>query len=479
MANMAIHRMLPTVLAGMLTVFLMAGAVSGCSGNHSLPPNNCGTDGALFTLTGTVTGLAGFGLEVHTSPNPSGPIVNMDVFGNGSQQLGAVNCNTPYELTVASQPLDPPQTCVIANGSGPGGETAFPPSGVSNIVITCTTNPPRFAYVVNQGSNNISAYTLDAATGVLTPVAGSPFAAGHVPAAVAVDPAGRYVYVANQSDATISAFEIDRATGALTPVAGSPFATPAAPTSVAIDPSGTLVYVTNSGAGTVSVYTISASSGALTVVTGSPFAIGGSPSSVIVAPGNNYTVFVADHSQGTVSNYAPPFLGVLAIAPGWPLAIGPGPLSMAIDPPVAGAGGALYVASGTANTLTGLAEIQTAQAAATPGSPYPTGTGPASVALTPLNNSLYVANAGSSDISAYSVDALTGALTTLTGSPFSAGLQPSSLAIDPTGTFVYETDTGSNGVSVYAINPATGALTPISGSPFAAGARPAAIAISD
>ena len=32
-----------------------------------------------------------------------------------------------------------------------------------------------FAYVANQGSNNVSAYTIAPGTGVLTPVPGSPF----------------------------------------------------------------------------------------------------------------------------------------------------------------------------------------------------------------------------------------------------------------------------------------------------------------
>jgi hypothetical protein len=39
----------------------------------------------------------------------------------------------------------------------------------------------RFAYVPNIFSNNVSAYTIDATTGALTAVAGSPFAAGSWP----------------------------------------------------------------------------------------------------------------------------------------------------------------------------------------------------------------------------------------------------------------------------------------------------------
>lgn len=48
------------------------------------------------------------------------------------------------------------------------------------------TTPPvlqgtGFAYVSNKFSNNVSAYRIDANTGALTAVAGSPFAAGTSP----------------------------------------------------------------------------------------------------------------------------------------------------------------------------------------------------------------------------------------------------------------------------------------------------------
>ncbi len=46
-----------------------------------------------------------------------------------------------------------------------------------------------FAYVANQSSNDVSAYTITAGTGVLVPVAGSPFAAGASPSSVTVSPA--------------------------------------------------------------------------------------------------------------------------------------------------------------------------------------------------------------------------------------------------------------------------------------------------
>ena len=83
----------------------------------------------------------------------------------------------------------------------------------------------RFVYVANFGSNNISAYRRAAGTGVLTAVAGSPFAATGFsgPRAIAVDASGRFVYTANfgfdgvSYRSSVSAYEIDTGSGALQP----------------------------------------------------------------------------------------------------------------------------------------------------------------------------------------------------------------------------------------------------------------------
>jgi len=103
--------------------------------------------------------------------------------------------------------------------------------------------------VANSGSNDVSAYRIgphfcpgtsrhfpfsDSSLGALTPVAGSPFPAGAGPLSVAVDPWGRFAYVANNGSNNVSAYSVGE-NGALTPVAGSPFPAGASPFSVAVD----------------------------------------------------------------------------------------------------------------------------------------------------------------------------------------------------------------------------------------------------
>jgi 6-phosphogluconolactonase len=414
------------------------------------------------SLEGTLSGLVGSGLQLQNNA-AEGPRFNGAASNGTAVVFLSAPFNAAYNLTVQTQPTNPSQTCVVTNGTGTTGT-----SDVTNIAVTCTTNPPRFAYVANRGSNNVSAYSVDATTGALTAIAGSPFAAGKLPVAIAVDSTGSYAYIANQTDATISAFTIDRTSGVLTEVIGSPFATGSAPTSVAIDSSSGFLYVTNSGANTVSAYAITPVSGVLTAITGSPFATGTSPAAVTLNP-SAFTAYVANQADGTVSEFATD-AGALTPFIGSPFAVGMDPRALSSDP----SGQYLYIANGTSNTLSAFSGIS-----AITGSPYLTGTMPASVAVDPLDNFVYVANQGSNNISAFALDSATGALTAVAGSPFAAGTEPSSIAVDPTGAFTYAVNSGSDTVFVYSISPTTGALTPIGGSPFATGTQPSAIAISD
>ena len=95
----------------------------------------------------------------------------------------------------------------------------------------------------------------------------------------------------------------------------------------------------------------------------------------------------------------------------------------------------------------------------------------------------YVANCGSpcvgadglDNVSAYTIDGTTGALTPVAGSPFPAGVGPTSVTVDATGQFAYVANAGSSNVSAYAIDTTTGALTPVAGSPFATGVNPVSV----
>src|SRR6202041_2862080 len=107
---------------------------------------------------------------------------------------GSIGNGDAYSVTVSTQPSNPAQTCTVHNGSG-----TINKANVTNVIVSCT-QAGRFAYVANQGSNDLSAYLIDSATGSLTPIGGSPFAStGTTPVSLTIDPNGQFLYVVDNA----------------------------------------------------------------------------------------------------------------------------------------------------------------------------------------------------------------------------------------------------------------------------------------
>jgi 6-phosphogluconolactonase (cycloisomerase 2 family) len=138
-------------------------------------------------------------------------------------------------------------------------------------------------------SLQVAGFSAQGATGALSAVPGSPVTptthASAAPEPMAIDPAGKFLYVGYQFavinvgfDGGVAAFTIDAASGALTAVPGSPFDVGGVPNSVAVDSSGRFLLVSAAIVGATStnclvVLAIDPASGALTPVSGSPFGL--------------------------------------------------------------------------------------------------------------------------------------------------------------------------------------------------------------
>jgi len=131
-------------------------------------------------------------------------------------------------------------------------------------------------------SSGVIGFSIDQTSGALTELAGSPFALNV--AQIHASPTGNFLLGVQEiqdqntaaTDAHIYVFSIDPTSGFPTPVAGSPFTTTSAPSDFAISPNGKFVYVTGydpvaQTTAAIEGYSMDATTGALTPLTGSPF----------------------------------------------------------------------------------------------------------------------------------------------------------------------------------------------------------------
>jgi len=92
----------------------------------------CGAGNGTFTIGGTVTGLTGTGMVLQDNGRD-----NLTITGNGSFTFAtAIAAGSGYNVTVLTQPSNPPQQCVVGSGSGTVGS-----SNVTTVVVTCAAVP--------------------------------------------------------------------------------------------------------------------------------------------------------------------------------------------------------------------------------------------------------------------------------------------------------------------------------------------------
>ena len=344
--------------------------------------------------------------------------------------------------------------------------SAFTDGGVNPAAIAIDPLG-RFAFVANF-NGGVSAYTISA-NGALTPV-GAPVAAGTNPAAVSVDPSGRFVYLANLASNNISQFSINGTTGALTPlVPATVSAGGSAPLGIGIEPSGRFLYVANSGTATANVLGFSiGANGTLTPFASGPVSAGSAPRSVSFDPAGRFA-YVANQTSADVTVFAIASNGVLSSpisastqgSQTWTAALDPsGQFAYAVNQ---GSGDIVMFTVNSANGT--LSKTGSFAARFSPGSiAFTRGSSP--VSYTP--RFAYTANLNSDDISAFRIDAGSGALTSVSAPVSSGGTQPFPVAADPTGRFLYVAHEGSDDVAAFRIDATSGALTGI-GTPVPTG----------
>ena len=440
---------------------------------------SCSTN--IYTVGVTVTGLAGSGLVLGNVPQSleilPPPASTLPVGANGSFTFATLLATgAGYEVTVSVQPTNPAQTCVVQDGQGWIVN--------ANVTLTVTCSVPRFAYGAGGHANDVLAYAVNATSGALTAIAGSPYPAGDTTSAVAVDPAYRLLYAANQGATagpgsnTISAYTINATNGELSAVAGSPFATVAAPVSIAVEPTGHYAYVANLHNDTISAFAIDATTGALAPVAGGPTESGiDGPRNLTVHPSGKF-LYVSVGNESTIWVYSiDSNTGSLTPVSGSPFATatGPGPLSITPNGRYAFA----TVDAVTSNVVGGVVSftIDPASGALSAVGSLLASTGATALALDPGGNFAYVlyqapnANGVLAPCTVnitYQGQAFLAQNSGIGGSAVSYAFpdKVSTVTADPSGRFIYVVD--ANGTAwAYTASPTTGNLNATSSTPGA------------
>ena len=363
--------------------------------------------GAAYTVGGTVSGVSAAGLVLRNNGGDDKVISSADATYTFSTSVVAA---TSYKVTVLTNPSSPTiQKCTVANASG-----TMPAYNVTNANVTCVTG-----YTVGGISGSITGLTgtglvlqnnggdnLLISAGSIGPFTfNTPLASGDpYNITVLTQPHNPDQSCSATGNSNIGSANVNTVTVLCNPASPPP------------DP---YIYVANNSSNNVSTYI--STSGALSAT--ASVATGSGPAAIVVDPASKYA-YVANSSANTLSVYS--------------------------------------ISSGVLTPLTdvdaGTTGIQTS---------IPTGTHPSSIAIHPSGKFAYVTNYISNSISAYSIDAATGALSRIDANGSASGTDiatgsntgPIAITIDPAGNFAYVVKALSGNVSVYGIDGTSGVLT--------------------
>lgn len=217
---------------------------------------------------------------------------------------------------------------------------------------------PNFSllYVANKFSSDVSIFKVDASSGALTALAGSPFAVGDQNtqegiSTIAVDPSGKFLFVANTLTG-FWAYSVNSTTGALTALPRAPFQVDAMqPTSIAVHRNGKFVYIAGSSIpSSITTYSIDATAGTVAKI-GLAVPSPDDPVDMVFDEAGKFLFVANDPLFGDVSGPSMTVFavnaetGALTVAPGSPIR------TLNLPKAIAVVGNFLYVVDGVSGEL--------------------------------------------------------------------------------------------------------------------------------
>jgi DNA-binding beta-propeller fold protein YncE len=335
-----------------------------------------------------------------------------------------------------------------------------------------------FVYVTGKGGTNEISQFASLGSGALRPLSPKNVASGEFPYDIAVSPQGTSAYAVDNLSNTagaVSQYTLDPATGKLTPKSPRMVATAGTPSGIiTITPDGKNAYVPSGKA--ISQYRISPATGKLTPMPPRKVPGAGEPIGIKAAPDGRY-LYVTTGTQclapkgstaspcasGGASPYTvevfaiSPATGELSARPVQTVTTGQNPQMITIAPD----GTSAYVTD--SNTIWQYS-ISPATGKLTPMSPVmvAAGKGPHDLAVAPDGKNLYVVTVSDDTIAQYAITPGSGALSARPVSTARTVPVPEAIALSPDGKNAYVTSEGAGVLSQFAINPVTGKITPLS-----------------
>lgn len=472
--------MFRTRVASFLTVFLLSGLLTACGGGGSsgASPTGSSTSASLvgvqtYPVIATVSGLNP-GATVALLDNSGDPLT---ISANGSvafhNQLAA---GSNYDVSVSAQPLH--QTCTATSGSGT--ISALSPAAVD---IDCVTNQ-YFAYLGYSDASSISPWVLNAASGTPTSLPVSLVSTNYSsPEAYLFGaPNGHYLFFDSPGQGGISAYSINAITGVPIPVPGGSITVQEGLFSPVVTPNSQFVYAEGNPSGNIYGYVINQSTGSLAPIAGSPFHSSATATTIqhqnvspLAVSSDGAHLYEYSANGEVFGFHIDSSTGALSGIPGSPFpAQAPSaytPFSLCASP----TSPYLYAFSHNGNNAAYVSgyKIDAATGALTsvPGSPFLVNDIPSICAISPGGNFLFSGGGAYSGVDGFSINASTGSLTPVSGSPylqsafFSANSPGwdnyTSMQFSPSGDYLY---LGPYPITVFNVNSLTGVLTLV-GSP--------------
>jgi 6-phosphogluconolactonase len=360
--------------------------------------------------------------------------------------------------------------------SGSRGPVATPPPAVKTEVLYAAFFTPNGG----GGGGQILPMSLDPDSGALTPLTGV-LGPGNAVSIVA-DPGRKFLYSSDFNTDMVYAYSIDAATGNLTPLGHSPYSTPFFGNGGALtmDPAGKFVFFVADPNGDIVTFVRNASDGTLSLSSAPVAQDTNQPLEMVVDPSSKF-LYAADHSDSDGNEISAFSIdgttGGLTPVSGSPFTFqaNSGPWGIALS----STGKYLYTALSNASGVAALSvNSSTGAVAPISDSPFSTNFIPEHLVLHPSGKFLYVGNTGLGSISAFSVDATSGTLAPISGSPYNS-VAPNVLTIDPEGKFLFFAQNfSSNDMVEWQVDQNSGALSPLATKSFSAGPPTALTAIT-